>query len=91
MRNKKSAPFGLAGLGGAERSGIENKHILSFAGAQPRSTTCCGSCIQCGLFCPQSAFAGVCLFTGERRSFLFAMLHCSCGGFVPRYAEEVLA
>ena len=91
MLNKKSAPFGLAGLGGADKVCTEKEDILSFAGAQPRSTTCCGSCIQCGLFCPQSAFAGVCLFTGERRSFLFAMLHCSCGGFVPRYAEEVLA
>ena len=90
MLNKKSAPFGLAGLGGADKVCTEKEDSLSFAVAQPRSTACCRSCIQCGFFCPQSAFAGVCHFTGEHRSFLLALLPCPCGGFVSRN-EEVLA
>ena len=91
MRNEKDAPFGLAGLGGAERSGAENKHTLTFAGAQQRAASRCGSCVHCWRFAAQATCAGSCLFTGARRSFLLALLPCSCGGFVPRYAEERLA
>lgn len=88
MRNKKSAPFGLAGLEGAGKNEAETRHTLHVAGTQ--GVFLRGSCIQCGRFTEQKTFAGSCLFTGEERSFLFALLPCSCGGFVSRYAEEVL-
>lgn len=91
MLNKKRAPFGLAGLGGAERSRTENIHTIPSAGVQPRCGFRVDSCLQCGNFLEQIHCAGVCLFTGGKRSFLFAMLPCSHGGFVTRHAEEVLA
>ena len=91
MRNEKSAPFGLAGLGGAERNEAEKNNILPHVIAQGAAAVYRGSCIQCRCFIEQVTSAGVCLYMLKRRSFLMAQSVCTCGGFEARQVEEVLA
>ncbi len=91
MLNKKDAPFGLAGLPGAEENGNRNDITQIFLKTQLKNGVRRGTCLQCGRLSYSADCAGFCTALRATRSFLFILLPCSCGGFVPRYAEEVLA
>ena len=89
MLNKKTAPFGLAGLPGAEENGDSNDFIQTFLKTQFKNGARKGACLQCGRLSHSAGCAGFCPVLCASRSFLFILLPCSCGGFVSRYCEEV--
>ena len=91
MLNKKTAPFGLAGLPGAEENGIRNDFTPSFPKAQLKNGFRKGSCLQCCRLNHSADCAGFCTVLSASRSFLFILLPCSCGGFTLRHHEEVPA
>ena len=89
MGHKKSAPFGLAGLPGAEENGNSNDFIQTFLRTQLKNEVRKGTCLQCGRLSHSADCAGFCTALRATRSFLLILLPCSCGGFVSRYCEEV--
>ena len=91
MGHKKSAPFRLAGLPGAEENGNEKEFTQTFLETQLRNGVRKGSCLQCGRLSHSTGYAGFCSALSVSRSFLFILLPCSCGGFVSRHHEEVPA
>ena len=91
MVYKKSAPFGLAGLPGAEENGNGNDFIQTFLRTQLRNGVRRGACLQCGRLSHSANCAGFCTALSSSRSFLLILLPCSCGGFVSRHHEEVTA
>ena len=91
MVYKKSAPFGLAGLPGAEENGNRNNIIQTFLKTQLKNGVRKGTCLQCSRLNQSAGYAGFCTVLKASRSFLFIMLPCSCGGFVSRQHKEVLA
>ena len=91
MVYKKSAPFGLAGLPGAEENGNRNDFSQTFLKTQLKNEVCKGTCLQCGRLSHSADCAGFCTALRATRSFLLILLPCSCGGFVSRQHEEVLA
>ena len=91
MVYKKSAPFGLAGLPGAEENGNRNNFSQTFLKTQLKNGVLKGTCLQCSRLNHSTGKAGFCTTLSVPRSFLFIMLPCSCGGFVSRQHEEVLA
>ena len=91
MVYKKSAPFGLAGLPGAEENGNRNDFSQTFLKTQFKNGVRKGSCLQCCRLSHSADCAGFCTVLKATRSFLLILLPCSCGGFVSRYCEEVPA
>ena len=91
MGHKKSAPFGLAGLPGAEENGNGNDVTQTFPKTQLRNGARRGTCLQCGRLSHSANCAGFCTALSSSRSFLFILRPCSCGGFVSRHHEEVPA
>ena len=91
MVHKKSAPFGLAGLPGAEENGNRNDITQTFLKIQLKNGVRRGTCLQCGRLSHSADCAGFCTALRATRSFLLILLPCSCGGFVSRYREEVSA
>ena len=91
MVYKKSAPFGLAGLPGAEENGNRNDITQTFLKIQLKNGVRRGTCLQCGRLSHSADCAGFCTALRATRSFLLILLPCSCGGFVSRYREEVSA
>lgn len=91
MVYKKIAPFGLAGLPGAEENGNRNNIIQTFLKTQLKNGVRKGTCLQCVCLSQRTNSAGFCTVLKASRSFLFILLPCSCGGFVLRQHEEVLA
>ena len=91
MVYKKSAPFGLAGLPGAEENGNRNDFSQTFLKTQLKNGVRKGTCLQCGRLSYSADCAGFCTVLSASRSFLFILLPCSCGGFVSRHHEEVPA
>ena len=91
MVYKKIAPFGLAGLPGAEENGNRNNIIQTFLKTQLKNGVRKGTCLQCGRLSYSADCAGFCTVLSASRSFLFILLPCSCGGFVSRHHEEVPA
>ena len=91
MVHKKSAPFGLAGLPGAEENGNRNDFSQTFPKTQLKNGVRKGTCLQCGRLSHSADCAGFCTALRATRSFLLILLPCSCGGFVSRYCEEVPA
>ena len=91
MVHKKSAPFGLAGLLGAEENGSRNDFSQTFLKTQLKTGVRKGSCLQCCRLNHSADCAGFCTVLSASRSFLFILLPCSCGGFTLRHHEEVPA
>ena len=91
MVYKKIAPFGLAGLPGAEENGNRNNIIQTFLKTQLKNGVRKGTCLQCSRLDHSTGKAGFCTALSVSRSFLFILLPCSCGGFVSRQHEEVPA
>ena len=91
MGHKKSAPFGLAGLPGAEENGNRNDFSQTSPKTQLKNGVRKGTCLQCDRLNHNADCAGFCTALRATRSFLFILLPCSCGGFVSRYREEVSA
>ena len=91
MVYKKSAPFGLAGLPGAEENGNRNDFSQTFPKTQLKNGVRKGTCLQCDRLRHNADCAGFCTVLSASRSFLFILLPCSCGGFVSRHHEEVPA
>ena len=91
MLNKKNAPFGLADLPGAEENSNRSNFTHAFFRTQLKSEACLRSCLQCNRLNHCAGDTGFCTVLRAYRSFLFILLPCSCGGFVSRQHEEVLA
>ena len=89
MLNKKTAPFGLAGLPGAEENGNRNDFSQTFLKTQLKNGVRRGTCLQCCRLSHIADCAGFCTALRATRSFLLILLPCSCGGFVSRHHEEV--
>ena len=91
MLNKKNAPVGLVGLQGAEENGNRSNFTHAFFRTQLKSEAYRGTCLQCGRLNHCAGYAGFCTALSTYRSFLFILLPSSCGSFVSRCHEEVLA
>ena len=89
MVYKKSTPFGLAGLPGAEENGNRNDFSQTFLKTQLKNGVRKGTCLQCCRLSHSVDCGGFCTALRATRSFLFILLPCSCGGFVSRHHEEV--
>ena len=72
MVYKKSAPFGLAGLPGAEENGNRNDFSQTFSKTQLKNGVRKGTCLQCDRLSHNADCAGFCTVLSASRSFLLS-------------------